>query len=82
MLAWGVEGAEVALFVPIPGAWITVLFLDCTSLKPSKLISVATMADQVSFFLPFAASFAFWAVVVTGFRIATEEGFQVGGLGL
>jgi len=82
-LTCGVEGAEGALFLPIPGAAGAFFFLVCTSLKPSVLIPAAVMADHVSFFFSLTASFSFslGAGVVVGFWIATRVGFGAGGLG-
>jgi len=82
-LACGVEGAEGAFFLPIPGAVGAFLFLVCTSLKPSVLIPAAAMADEPSFFFSLTASFSFslGAGVVPGFRTGTRVGFGAVGFG-
>jgi len=81
-LAWGVDGAEGALFLPTPGAGDALFLLVCTSLKPSVLMPAAAMADQASFFFSLTSSLSFFGEgAVVGFRTGTRVGFWAGGLG-
>jgi len=81
-LACGVEGAEGALFLPMPGALDALLLLVRTSLKPSVFMPAAAMADQASFFFSLTTSLSLLgAGAMVGFRTGTRGGFGAVALG-